>query len=124
LDAAGNAFVADTGNSRAVELPAAGAQRTLAFGFGVGGRLGVALDGPGNLFVADEANNRILEHDIHNAYFTLGMSGLNKPVAVAPDAVGDLFVVDASNRVFELLANGTQRVVPTTGLKQPTGLAV
>lgn len=53
VDSAGNAYVADYGNNRVVELAAGSStQRVLAF-TGLNGPSGVAVDSAGNVYVAD-----------------------------------------------------------------------
>jgi sugar lactone lactonase YvrE len=71
LDAAGNLYVADTGNNRVRRVTPAGAVTTLAGGGGAGFRdgpaaeaqfdapVGVAVAGDGRVFVADTYNDRV-----------------------------------------------------------------
>jgi serine/threonine protein kinase, bacterial len=56
----------------------------------------------------------------------LPFTGLNRPVGVAVDSAGDLYVVDLlNNRVVELAAGSSaQTVLPFTGLDGPWGVAV
>jgi hypothetical protein len=84
LDAAGNLYVADTGNNRVLEYNAplaAGANRVADRVFGqpdfthntannggisassLDGPFGVTVDGAGRLWIADTSNNRVLEFD-------------------------------------------------------------
>ena len=83
VDKSGNLFVADTGNSRALEydhpfascgsFPCVGGPANLVFGqdgsftSANNGTLfqpeGVAVDGGGNLYLADTGNNRVLEYN-------------------------------------------------------------
>jgi len=79
---------------------------------------GVAVDANGNLYVADTINNRVLEYNAPltngaGAHMVLGQGGsfnsnrannggvsansLYRPVGVAVDASGDLYVADANN---------------------------
>ncbi len=56
---------------------------------------------------------------------TLPLTGLSEPYAVAVDAHGDVFVVDAGNDdVVELPAGGAQVTLPFTGLSDPESVAV
>jgi streptogramin lyase len=56
----------------------------------------------------------------------LPFTGLNEPVGVAVDAVGDLYVTDGvNNRVLKLAGgSSTQSVLPFTGLGGPWGVVV
>ncbi len=63
-DAAGNVYVADTGNDRIQKFTAAGAYLTQWGSAGSGseqlnGPRGVAADGGGNVYVADTSNDRV-----------------------------------------------------------------
>jgi DNA-binding beta-propeller fold protein YncE len=64
LDAAGDVFVLDAGNSRIVEVNAQGTASVLAI-IGLSPALaspvGIAIDGSGNLYAADTGNNRVVE---------------------------------------------------------------
>jgi serine/threonine protein kinase, bacterial len=62
----------------------------------------------------------------YGSQVTLPFTGLNKPVGVAVDSAGDLYVTDfVNNRVLELAAgSATPSVLPFTGLAAPGGVAV
>ena len=62
MDGSGDVFVADTDNSRVVELTPAGVQSTLGF-TGLVYPGGVAVDASGDVFVADTDNSRVVELD-------------------------------------------------------------
>ncbi len=63
VDGAGNVFIADTLNSRVVEVPpgclSASCQTTV--GVGLDHPYGVAVDGAGDVFIADTLNSRVVE---------------------------------------------------------------
>jgi sugar lactone lactonase YvrE len=76
---------------------------------------GVAVDGSGNVYVADASNNRVVQYDVplltdSVADRVFGQGGsftsdgcnasLCAPQAVALDANGDLYIVDAHSRVL------------------------
>ena len=65
MDGAGDLFVADTTNSRIVEVPAGGGAATAinptVNGVGLSYPEGIAVDGAGDLFIADSSNYRIVE---------------------------------------------------------------
>jgi serine/threonine protein kinase len=60
------------------------------------------------------------------AQIVLPFTGLDRPMGVAVDAKGDVFVTDTgNNRVVELAAGApTQTVAPFSGLDHPAGIAV
>ena len=86
VDAAGNLFIADQGNSRIRRVDAATGVITTVAGTGtagyggdggpatdaalVSGAGGVALDAAGNLFIADGGNNRVRRVDAATGIFT------------------------------------------------------
>ena len=94
VDAAGNVYVADSGNNTVKEIVAAtGAIRMLGSGFNFPS--GVAVDAAGNVYVADSGNNAVKEIvAATGAINTLG-SGFNSPHAVAVDASGRVYVIDS-----------------------------
>ncbi|MGB9236960.1 MAG: hypothetical protein WCC04_21325, partial [Terriglobales bacterium] len=126
VDAAGDVFIADTGNSRVVEVPAGGGA-AIVVGSGLSSPAGVAVDGAGDIFIADYGNNRVVEVAAGGGgQTTLAASGLNHPIGVAVDGAGDVFIADSgNNRVVEVAAGGSgQTTVGATGLNGPTGVAV
>jgi hypothetical protein len=132
-DAAGNLFIADSGNNQVVKVPAgctsSSCQTTT--GFGLSGPRRVAVDGAGNLFIADYGNNRVVEVPAgctsSACQSTVG-SGFSSPVGVAVDGAGDVFVADFGNsQVVEVPAGCTSSACQTTvgsGLTDPQGVAV
>lgn len=127
LDAGGNYFIADAGNSRIRKVDTNGIITTVAgngtAGYGGDGAAatnapinaphGVAVDGVGNLFIADTSNNRIRMVDTNGNITTLagtnsaGGTGdggpatnamLNSPQGVAVDGAGNIFIADCNNR--------------------------
>ncbi|MHB8519486.1 MAG: NHL domain-containing protein [Limisphaerales bacterium] len=134
VDRFGNLFIADQVNNRIRKVDTNGIITTVAGngapGFsGDGGPAasaslsslgGVALDTSGNLFIA--ANYRIRKVDLNGTITTVvgngsqGYSGdggaatnasLNNPLAVAVDALGNIFIADsANNRIRKVDVNG------------------
>ncbi len=134
VDAAGNLYIADFGNSvvRMVTNPAAGGiistiAGTGAVGFGgdngpaTGAQLsnpeGVALDAAGDLFIADTGNNLIRQVTSGTITTIAGNgtasysgdngpavgAGLNAPIGVATDSTGRIFVADFSNNLIRVM---------------------
>jgi sugar lactone lactonase YvrE len=145
VDAAGDLFIADTGNNRVRVVDPSGVISTAA-GNGVTGYSGdggpatsaalfqpsgVAVDAAGNLFIADSANQRVRRVDPSGVISTVagngrfGYSGdggpatsasLNSPYGVTVDAAGDLFIADAANlRIREVDPSGVISTVAGNG---------
>ena len=105
VDAAGDVFVADTGNNAVKEVLPDGTILTIGSGFS--GPSGVAVDAAGDVFVADSGNNAVKEVLPDGTIKTIG-SGFRIPIGVAVDAAGDVFVADTGNNaVKEVLPDGT-----------------
>lgn len=115
MDAAGNLFIADSGNSVIREI-AAGSDETTTFagdyalGPGYSGDSGPAtsaqLDSPvgiaidsalGILIIGDEGNGTVREVDISSGTITTVESGLDSPTGVAVDVAGDIFIAESGN---------------------------
>jgi hypothetical protein len=99
VDGAGDVFIADSGNSRVVEVPAGGGAQTTV-GSGLSYPFGVAVDEAGDVFIVDSDNNRVVEVPAgcaSAACQTTVVSGLFSPFGVAVDRTGDVFIADMSN---------------------------
>lgn len=127
LDAAGDLFIADTGNGSIREVNHVTGMITtvaglVAFGEGDGGPAtaaqlispaGIAVDSSGNLFIADTYNDRIREVNAITGIIstvagngTAGFAGdggqgtaaeLNAPADIVLNSSGELFIADHSN---------------------------
>jgi hypothetical protein len=100
VDAAGDVFVADYGNSAVKEVLPGGTIKTI--GSGLSSPRGVAVDELGDVFIGDTSNSAVKELLPGGTIKTDG-SGFKFPYGVAVDAAGDVFVGDTGNsRVVEL----------------------
>ena len=138
LDAAGNVFVSDTGNSRVLEIRAFGAGVSTV-GTGLATPQGLAVDGAGNLFVADpgmsllsggvvEVPSGCVSSACQKVVYNVPL--LSKPAGVAVDGLGNLYVADDPNGIVKIpsgcsatILNNCQTNVGA-GWSHPTGVAV
>ena len=144
VDAAGDVFIADTGNNRVRKVAVNGIITTVAGngapGFagdggpaasaGLSGVAGVAVDSSGNLFIADSGNNRVRKVTTSGVITTVAGNGTaaaagdggNAVIAqlsatsVALDGLGDIFIGATLNyRVREVSTTGIITTVAGAG---------
>jgi uncharacterized protein YjiK len=145
VDAAGNMYIADSGNNRVRKVSTSGTITTVAgngsYGFsGDGGPAtnaslsyptGVAVDAAGNLYIADRNNSRVRRVSTSGTITTFagtgmfGFSGdggpatgamLHNPYGVAVDTAGNLYIADTYNsRVRKVSSSGTITTVAGNG---------
>ena len=147
VDAAGDLFIADSGNNAIREVTPDGNINTVA-GNGTRGYTGdgaqatnaqlyapyaVAVDAAGDLFISDSNNHAIREVFVGGEILTIAGNGVpgyvgdggqgiysqfNYPKGLALDSAGDLYVADFGNSVIrEIYANG--RVATVAGVGAP-----
>lgn len=110
FDAAGNLYIADTGNARVVMVPNNGgldSSLAAAVGAGFSEPAAVASDASGNLYVADAGTGKVskIAWPVASGATSLAVSSLSTPSALAIDASGSLYVVDKGNmRVLRIPA--------------------
>jgi len=134
-DVSGNLYVADTGASEILEIPAAGGYATIqVLGGGFSQPRGVAVDGAGNVFVGDGGNAKVKEIPLGCAssacVLTLANSfAFTDPYGVAVDGSGNVFVNDyGTSKVYDIPAAGgyttVQRLASSFSFAGPYGIAV
>lgn len=153
-DAAGNLFIADTGNHRIRRVNVDGAISTYAgngtAGFGGDGAAasaaqlnnpsGLVIDGDGNLYLADTGNHRVRRITPGGTISSVAGTGtagnagdggaatsaqLSYPSGLAIDTAGNVYVADSgNNRVRRFAPGGSIATMPTGSLNSPQGVAV
>jgi len=132
VDAAGDLFIADTGNHRVVKIASSGNVSTV--GSGLNYPQGMAVDGAGNLFIADNNLNQVIEVPVGcttaACQIAVGV-GLRSQLGVAVDGAGNVFIGDFNDHQVVKVPRGCsssacQTLVyggPGSG-SNPVGLAV
>jgi sugar lactone lactonase YvrE len=110
MDAGGNLYIADTGNNRVLYLPQYGnwdVAGAFTLGSNLSKPLATAVTPSGVIYIADSGNGNIysLPYAATAAPKTLVASGYTNLSALATDAAGDLFVVDAGKTLISRIPN-------------------
>jgi len=126
VDAAGDVFVADTGNNRVVEITPGGTQTVI--GSGLLGPTAVAVDSTGNVFIADSGHSRVVKVTAAGVQSTIPGKFI-LPRAIAVDSADTVYVAVAGEiaklPTSEQLHGGTISYITglvSTGI--PDGLSV
>jgi sugar lactone lactonase YvrE len=146
LDAAGDLYLADSGNYRIRKVDANGIITSVAgngnstysgdngpaLGAGLDQPFGVALDTIGNMYIADYLNNRIRRVDVNGIISTVAgggsggdggaatNAGLSNPSGVALDASANLYIADrAHNRIREVWIYAGNPMLTLSNLSPP-----
>jgi sugar lactone lactonase YvrE len=140
VDGAGNVYIADTGNNRAVKVTAAGVASVLSTGSLTVSSCttpanttvttvlctpyGIGVDGAGDVYIADSYNNRVVEVTAAGAASVLNTGSLilSEPTDMKVDSAGDIYIADYGNdRVVEVTATGAASVLNASSLPGTTG---
>jgi DNA-binding beta-propeller fold protein YncE len=108
VGAAGDVYVADTGNDRIVKLSSAGAVlgewgRTGGAAGSFRSPGGIGLDAAGEVYVSDTDNNRVQVFDPDGGWLRawgnrgIAPGQLSQPTALAVGCAGDVYVADTNN---------------------------
>jgi sugar lactone lactonase YvrE len=140
VDGFGDLYVGDAGNNRIVEVPYSGTAygtNTVIY-TGLSGQSGLALDASGNLYVADSGNGRVLllasggslpaGSNVSYVGSSVSSTGtlktnFTKPVAVAADTLGNVYVADSGTIVKVGIKSGVTTTI-ATGLSVAAAVAV
>ena len=117
LDAAGNLYIADTGENRIREVNANGVVSTI-YGTGDPSMLNaprsVAFAADGSLLIADTGNGRVLKWSGSGAATPI-LQKLSSPSYLYPDATGNLYIAETGgDRVTLLASDGSTSFLPVT----------
>jgi streptogramin lyase len=130
LDAAGNAWVANTSGASVSKISPVGGFLNGSAGFkqaGLSFPAGVAIDLTGNAWVISGGSLPLVEFDPGGVVRkTVVGGGLNNPFDIAIDAIGDIWIADAIGGVVEVSPVGAfpTRSFTGGGLDTPAGIAV
>ncbi len=123
FNAGGNAWIADTGNDRVVEVaPASGAVLQTSAAGAFAKPRGIARSATGSVVVADTGHGRVVEIAADGTLSVL-RSGLANPAAVAAGGPGPTLYAADDAHVLEV-AGGAQVAPPSGSWDHPSGLAV
>jgi hypothetical protein len=107
LDASGNLFIADTGNSRIVEYSITGVASVVSTtGVTLAAPTGITVLPSGALVVADTSKGLILVDNGVGSALTTGSVTLTKPQALSLDLAGNIYIADSTGaQIVELNVN-------------------
>jgi len=125
VDGAGNVYIADSDNSRVVEV-AAGVASVLNTGsLTLSVPSGIAVDGTGDVYIADSSSNRVVEVTAAGVASVLNVGtpdglGLSSITGLTVDGAGDVLIADTgNNRVVEVTAAGVANILNNSSLTLP-----
>jgi uncharacterized protein (TIGR03437 family) len=138
VDAYGNVFVADTGNSQIRRIDTLGTITTVDTSGALVDPRGVAVDRAGNLYIADTGNRLVRRVSPGAPVTTIAGNGaccysgdgdlalnarLNQPWGIAVDANGNVYVADPLNDAVRMLAPVSAAIAVSTVTNAASNLA-
>jgi len=124
LDAAGNVYITDNGNSQVIKVPAGG-RPPIIVATGFNSPTGIVRDAAGDLFVAESGSNDLKKIPAGGGPPVVVATGLNNPKGLAIDNAGNIYIADAgSNRVLRRPHDGGPLAVLGSGFSAPSSVAV
>jgi sugar lactone lactonase YvrE len=139
IDRSGRLLVADTYNDRIAVIDSTGVVNTLNVAAILDTPSSVAVAANGTIYIADTGNNVVRSVAADGVLTTIDavdVGGWQRPIGVAVDRRGHVYVADESARIFEVRLDGTTRIVAGSSpgyrngrgsdaqFRQPAGLAV
>jgi sugar lactone lactonase YvrE len=122
IDAAGNLYTADEGDSIIARVSTSGVVSTFAADGNNLSPVGLAFDTSGNLYVANY-NEGTVDRISPAGNLTTFASGFKQPAGIAFDAAGNLYVADETdNMIFKVTPGGTVSIFAVP-FSDPSGLA-
>jgi sugar lactone lactonase YvrE len=113
IDASGNLYIADFGNSRVVKVDSFGVGSVVSTpSITLSNPYGVAVDFSGNLYISDTGNNRIIKVTSSGTASVLTINSLghvlSSPRGISTDSYGNLYIADyGDNVVVQVTASGS-----------------
>jgi hypothetical protein len=129
IDALGNVWVANSGNSTITLLSQTGTPATPPIsGNGLNSPAAIAIDANGNAWVANKGASTVSTFTSTGGTFTgspFSGAGLSNPSGIAIDAPGNIWVVNSGNNsISEFSATGAPVQQLTSGVSSPSAIAI
>ena len=130
VDAAGNIWIANSGNNTITVLAQTGS-RTLGSplsGNGLSGPSGIAFDLQGNAWVTDKTSSQISTFNAAGGVFAgspFSNTTLSSPLGIAADSSGQIWIANSGNSsVTELNSSGVLIQQNASSVSQPGAIAI